>query len=137
MKADKYEKLKKARYRKSLKETNDCSVMAIAITCRLSYKASHELMAKFGRKNRRGANTFSILSAAKSLGFEITAVNNLVQGNGCGYTVNTIGEKCKAGYYLAFVNGHVLGVVNGDVYDWSQGRRHRIKEVYKVTRKRA
>ena len=67
MKADKYEKLKKARYRKSLKETNDCSVMAIAITCRLSYKASHELMAKFGRKNRRGANTFSILSAAKSL----------------------------------------------------------------------
>ena len=136
MKADKYQKLKKARYRKQMNERNDCSVMALAITCRLTYKRAHEIMAYFGRRPRKGANTFSILSAAKSLGFEVTAVNNLVQGSGCGYTVNTIGEKCKSGYYMAFVNGHVLGVVNGDVYDWTEGRRHRIKEVYKITRKR-
>jgi hypothetical protein len=136
MQSDKYAKLKKARYRKQLKETNDCSVMAIAIACRLSYKKAHDLMAAYGRKNRQGANNFAILQAARSLGFEITAVNNLVQGNGCGYTVTTIGEKCKSGYYLAFVRGHVLGVVNGEIYDWTEGRRHRVNEVYKVTRKR-
>ena len=133
MKADKYEKLKKARYRKKMNETNDCSVMAIAIACRLTYEQAHRVMAEHGRRNGRGAHTFQILAAAKSLGFELTPVKKVNKG----YTACTIGKKCKAGYYMAFVSGHVLGVVNGDVYDWTEGRRHRIKKVYKVTRPRA
>ena len=133
MKADKYEKLKKARYRKKLNETNDCSVMAIAIACRLSYKAAHDLMAEYGRRPRKGVHNFQILAAAKSLGFELTEVKNVDKG----FTACTIGNKCKAGYYMAFVRGHVLGVVNGTVFDWTEGRRHRINLVYKVTRPRA
>jgi len=137
MKADKYETLKKARFRKSQNECNDCSVMAIAIACRLSYKKAHETMARFGRRNRCGVDNMSILLAAQSHGFTLTPVKNLKQKNGHGYTVKTIGDRLKGGYYMAFVSRHVLGVVNGDVFDWTDNRQHRIKEAWKVTRARA
>ena len=137
MKADKYETLKNARYRKQQNEKNDCSVMATAIACRLSYKKSHELMASHGRRTRGSAHTHIILNAARSLGFTLTPVKNLKQKNGSKFTPKTIGAKLKAGYYLAFINGHVLGVVNGEVYDWTNNRNHHIIEAYKVTRTRA
>jgi hypothetical protein len=136
MKADKYTTLRKSRYRKQLNETNDCSVFAIAIACRLSYKKAHEVMESFGRKRRKGVDTFTIMRAAQWLGFELTAVKNLKQKSGSRYTPKTIGEKLKRGYHLAFVHRHVLGVVNGTVYDWTEDRNHRITEAYKITRKR-
>jgi hypothetical protein len=137
MKAGKYETLKKARYRKQLNETNDCSVFALAIACRLTYKKAHTHLKVFGRRNRKGLDTFTILRAAMALGFEVKEVTNLTQNNGCGYTVKTVGNKLKSGYHLVFVSGHVLGVVNGDTYDWSQGRQHHIKSAYKITKKRS
>jgi len=137
MKADKYKVLKKARYRKAQNETNDCSVMAIAIACRLSYKQAHETMARMGRRNRQGVSNMSILLAARSHGFELTPVKNLKQKSGSKFTPKTIGQKLKSGYYMVFVNRHVLGVVNGTVFDWSEGRQHHINEAWKVTRARA
>jgi hypothetical protein len=137
MKADKYTTLRNSRYRKQQNETNDCSVFAIAIACRLTYKKAHEVMSMFGRRNRKGVDTFTILRAAQYLGFDLAPVKNLKQKTGSAYTPKSIGKKLKTGYHLAFVHGHVLGVVNGTVYDWTDGRQHRIKEAYKVTRKRA
>jgi len=137
MKADKYETLKKSRYRKAQNERNDCSVMAIAIACRLSYKQAHETMAQQGRRNRTGVSNMSILLAARSHGFDLTYVKHLRQKNGSKFTPKTIGNKLKSGYYMAFVNKHVLGVVNGTVFDWSEGRQHHIYEAWKVTRARA
>jgi len=137
MKADKYKVLRKARYRKAQNETNDCSVFAIAIACRLSYKQAHETMARMGRKNRQGVSNMQILLAARSHGFDLTPVKRLTQKNGSRYTPLTIGDKLKNGYFLAFVSRHVLGVVNGAVFDWTEGRRHHINEAWKVTRSRA
>ncbi len=136
MKADKYESLKKSRYRKAQNEHNDCSVMAIAIACRLSYKQAHETMARMGRVNRKGVSNMSILLAARSHGFELTPVKNLKQKSGSKFTPKTIGGKLKGGYFLAFVNKHVLGVVNGTVFDWTENRQHHIYEAWKVTRAR-
>ena len=78
-----------------------------------------------------------ILLAARSHGFDLTPVKKLVQKNGSRYTPLTIGDKLKGGYFLAFVSRHVLGVVNGTVFDWTEGRRHHITEAWKVTRSRA
>ena len=42
-------------------------------------------------------------------------------------------KKFKKSYkYLVRVRGHVLAVRNNEVLDWTEGRRHRIQEVYKV-----
>ncbi len=136
MKADKYNKLKKCRYRKQQNETNDCSVIAIAIACRYTYKKSHQIMSEVGRQKRKGASNMEILLAANR-DFELTPIKNLKQKSGSRFTPKTIGNKLKAGYYIAFVNGHVFSIVNGTVHDWTQGRQHHITEVWKVTRKRA
>ena len=137
MKADKFDKLQKCRYRKQMNERRDCSVKAIAIACRLTYKSAHITLQQLGRKNGKGASTPLILSAARVAGFEVTPVTRLRQKSGSKFTPKTIGGKLKRGYYLAFVNGHVISVVNGVVHDWTAGRNHHINEVYKVTRKRA
>lgn len=137
MKADKFDKLQKCRYRKQMNERMDCAVKAIAIVCRLTYKSAHVTLSQLGRKNGRRTPRPLILSAARVAGFEVTPVTRLRQKSGSKFTPKTIGNKLKRGYYLAFINGHVISVVNGTVHDWTAGRNHHITEAYKVTRKRA
>jgi hypothetical protein len=89
-----------------------------------------------GRKPRKGATTFEILRAVINMGFKIEGVKKLKQKNGSRYTPKTIGDKLKRGYYLCFCNGHVFAVVNGDVEDWTNNRKHHITQAYKVIRER-
>jgi len=130
----KYQKMKKSRYRKQLNEANDCSVIAIALVCRLTYKEAHSRCCHMGRKARKGMTNWNILLTAKYGNFNMELVKNLRQKSGSLYTPKTIGEKLKRGYYLCFCNGHVLSVINGHVHDWTNGRQHRITEAWKVTR---
>jgi hypothetical protein len=37
-----------------------------------------------------------------------------------------------SGRYICMVRGHVAALVNGEVIDWTAGRRHQIKEVYEL-----
>lgn len=39
----------------------------------------------------------------------------------------------KKGKYLILVRSHVVAVVDGEVADWSEGRRLRVQSIYKVT----
>lgn len=115
-------------------EYNDCTVKAVAMACRVSYKDAHAACKRLGRRDRRGMVSMSVLLVARHLGFNVTPVKNLKQKNGSKFTAMSVGVKCKGGYYMAFVNGHVLPVVNGVVYDWTNGRKHHVKEVWKITR---
>ena len=132
-----YQKIKNAKHREIKKETNDCFVIATSIVCRMTYKAAHELCAKYGRKEGRGLHTQPILRAVESMGFSVEPVKRLKQKNGSKFTPKTIGDKLKRGYYLCFCRGHVFAVVNGDVEDWTEGRKHFIKSAYKIVRKRS
>lgn len=131
---NKYEKIKKSRLPN---ETNDCSVVAVAVACRLDYKKAHTACAAMGRKNRGGMTQMNILITIRQLGFDLEGVTKLYQKNGSKFTPKTIGNKLKRGYYIAFVKGHVLPVVNGEVIDWTSGRNHRILNAYKVTKTRS
>lgn len=134
--SEKFRKMANARYRKAMNEHNDCSVIAVAIAFRMTYKEAHTIMAAFGRRNRHRFHTRNILPIAENFGFTVEPVNNLIQKSGAQYTPKTIGNRLKKGYYLTFIRGHVFAVVNGEVHDWTNGRRHRITEAYKVTRTR-
>ncbi len=132
-----YIKATNTRHRKAQNETNDCSVIALSIACRTTYKAAHEAMREVGRKNRKGMVTSGILIAVQQAGFKIEGVKKLRQKSGSKFTPKTIGDKLKRGYYLCFSNNHVFAVVNGDIEDWTNNRQHRINEAYKITRIKA
>jgi len=129
-------KHKKSRLRKQLNEMNDCAVIALSIVMRSTYKEAHALCESMGRKPRKGTYTKTTFGAIARAGFRLEPVKHLVQPNGSKYTPKTIGDKLKKGYFLCFCRGHVFAVVNGDVEDWTQGRRHHITEAYKVVRVR-
>ena len=132
-----YQKAMNTRHRKAMNEANDCAVIAISIACRMTYKAAHELCATTGRKPQQGTYTHATFDKIRENGFNIEQIKGLVQKNGSKYTPKTIGDKLKRGYYLCFCNGHVFAVVNGDVEDWTNERKHHIKSAYKITRKRS
>jgi hypothetical protein len=120
------------------KENKDCAVIATAIVTRTSYEEAHALLKKFGRQNGRGTKFMSITQPAiESIGYTVTEVKNNKQQNGSYYTPKTIGQKLTKGYYLCRVKGHIFAVVNGEVLDWTKGRRHRIIAINQVTKKRA
>jgi hypothetical protein len=110
-------------------EYNDCTVKAIAITCDVPYKVAHKALANEGRKSRCGSYWSQQVRAINSLGYALETV---------GHTAKTINQVksdrvVQNGYFLAYVRGHVAAVVNGKVEDWTDGRRHRIQKVFKVT----
>lgn len=132
----KYMKNKAAPYRKRQNETRDCSVIAVAIVARMTYKEAHTAMKEAGRRDKRGAHTHTSVYAIRKAGFSVKEVKNMKQKNGSKYTPKTIGKKFKKGYYICVVDGHIFAVVNGIVEDWTDGRQHHITDAYKVVRTR-
>ena len=125
-----YKELCKASDR--VNETNDCMVKATAIAGRMSYQDAYNLCRLAGRKDRRGASVFLTMAAMKGRGYTIDSMGCPVQKNGSRYTSLTIGNRLKRGRYICVSKGHVFAVHNGEVCDWTNGRRHRIIEAYKV-----
>lgn len=115
-------------YSKSFNESNDCTVKAIAIACDVSYPVAHKALKEQRRVNRRGAFFFQQKDALESLGFKMEPVQLQAK------TVVTLGREAETlkGSYMVYVKGHVLAVRRGKVEDWTEGRRHKIKEGYKI-----
>lgn len=118
-------------------ERNDCTVIATAIAFRLSYATAHRLMQKAGRRKGCGVwyeeKAVPVLQKA-GLVVEELDEEKIRQPNGSRYTAKTIGKLCKRGYYVAICSGHAFAVVNGEVLDWTQGRRHIVNTVLKCTK---
>lgn len=132
-----FEKIKKARYRKKLNEANDCVVIAVAIAARMTYEKAHGICEYQGRRIGKGIPTSYVLRHLEKIGFKVEKVKNLRQKNGSRYTPKTIGDRLKRGYYIVRKNSHAMAVVNGVVEDWTNGRQHHIKDAYKITRIRS
>lgn len=110
-------------------ETNDCGVKAVSILCDVPYHVAHRAMKKQGRKDRKGSSYYGIGRAIQSLGFHTALIDVSAK------TMATISRdpEVQQGYYAVFVKQHIASVVNGKVEDWTQGRRHKIIQVLKVT----
>lgn len=132
-----YIKASNSRYRMVQNETNDCTVIAMSIVCRTTYKDAHNTLKQLGRKNGNGARVSSVVVAMRDAGFKVIPVTKLKQKSGSQYTAKTIGNKFKRGYYLCFSHDHAFAVVNGDVEDWTNNRKHHVKTAFKIVRRRA
>lgn len=110
-------------------ERNDCSVKAVAITCRTNYKTAHKALADLGRKKRQGVYIPTIASAIKGLGFKIVRVPSPAK------TLGSVAKHLQRGYYIVLVRGHVTAVHNGAIHDWTdEGSRRRVIEIWKIER---
>lgn len=115
-------------------EDNDCAVKAVAIACDVPYRMAHSLLKSEGRRDKRGTPTYMIHRAIKGLGFNMTEVEGKAPFR-FGGTITTLTRKLPSnGMYLAYTATHVLMVKNGKLEDWTEGRRHRIQQVFKVER---
>lgn len=115
-------------------ETNDCTVRALTASTGLDYDTCHAQFKKQGRKNRKGCHFFvEGPKAAKALGFTMRKMDRSE------YRAKTMitaerDTSLRSGKYCVLVRGHVAAMVDGNIVDWSQGRRHIIKAIYSVTK---
>lgn len=115
-------------------ETNDCTVRALTASTGLDYDVCHAQLRKQGRKNRKGCHWYiEGPKAAEALGYTMRQLERSE------YSAKTMisaerDRKLRNGNFVVLVRGHVAALLDGKVVDWSQGRRHRIKAVYEVTK---
>ena len=114
-------------------ETNDCTVKALTAATGLTYDECHAALAKTGRKNRKGCHWFiQGPKAAEALGFKMRRMDRNE------YSAKTMitaerDRKLRTGNFVCQVSRHVAAVIDGEVIDWSQGKRKRIQDVYECT----
>lgn len=132
-----YESFNKASQRKG--ETNDCSVIALAAVCAISYDKAHELMSQAGRKKGQGAYTWQTAQAIRWLGYDVEVVKTKHKTFG---QVEEAAAKGKMpGSYLLCGVRHIAGMRRGELCDWtsrSTGRsgRNKLECLIKVTKRR-
>jgi hypothetical protein len=119
--------------RRSLNETNDCAVRAVAAATDTHYADVHSLMARNGRKPRRGTPNEISRKVLDILGFKTQEVTPFFKSK----TIRTLGHELKyrQGTYLVWTRGHILAIVDGEVKDFTKGRCHRVRRIERVVRK--
>ena len=102
------------------RETNDCTVRAIAGAFNISYGKAHRHMAKHGRPNRNGPSpenaTRAVIAMAQKLGHKAIERHGMRQ-----LTLNQFYKKyaSKGGVWVVFVKGHAIGFRDGKTLDWT------------------
>ena len=133
--------LKAQQYR--YRETNDCSVKALAGCFNLSYGKAHRLLKKAGRVNGGGANVLQISNAISKITGESEKqiINEFTASKGSGQTIKgsgmTIGKFCKEnpqGTFYVCSCDHAMCIRDGRLICWTAdtAQRRRIKFLYKV-----
>ena len=108
-------------------DDNNCSVVSLAVACKVSYGKAFNVYKKLGRKTGKGTYKEIQMQAFRELGYKLERVHCKAK------TVKTLPNHLpKQGQFIAYVRGHVLAIDDGIVKDWTDGCRHRIKEVFRV-----
>lgn len=116
---------------KQFGETRDCAVKAAAIATKTDYAKVHRLFALQGRKNRQGSQQHWTPRVLDQLGYDMEDITALARRCGA-RTVRTAERVLGGGTFLVRVSGHILCIRDGEVQDWTAGRQHRVKAVYRV-----
>lgn len=125
-------------------ERNDCTVIALAATCKASYAAALAALADAGRKRGKGVPTCVMEVAARALGFQFTRVplTDIISRypaphnglrNVTTHHPDRFPRAWPPGAFLLFPRGHVSAVVDGRTHDWARGRALRVHYILRVT----
>ncbi len=112
----------------AMRETNDCTVKAIALATGVSYIRAHTVMAEVGRVHKNGAFLMQWEKAFNMLGFTLHAEKDITAR-----TVRKVVPMLEADkVYVVQSTRHLSAVVDADVLDWAKGRRKQIAMVFQV-----
>lgn len=115
-----------------LGEHNDCAVRAVTVVSGLPYAEVHAMFKQLGRKKGHGTYRNVTYKAISKLGFNTVDVTKSFKSR----TICTLERELPCtGRYLVWTRGHMLGVKQGKVIDYTSGRRHRVLRVEKVIEK--
>ena len=112
-----------------LKETNDCTVKALAIVTGESYAAVHKKLKRAGRKNHHVVHRHIQEKVLKRFGF------NLVRWRVNSRTTRALernGEIPSVGAFLIYSGSHVSAYTEGRVRDWAKNKLKRVEGVWRV-----
>ena len=150
-----YEELRKANDDKRA----DCAVIALALLTDSDYSKVEALLADFGRKKNCGTGLSMIMAALAELKpdkfplmeadpyskplesylfdvyHEFLNEGYLERVVGRGRpTVNRIAKlrEYEKGKYLLLTRNHAIAMIDGEVLDWTKGRRNVVKSIIKV-----
>lgn len=112
-------------------ESSDCAVRALAVAAVMDYDDAHEMLAYYGRSNRKGTKHYVLFAAYQAAGFRNIEVfgttkparfyarkyGDIVQNVNEGITLNNFCKKYNKGRYIVVYAGHALAVVNGEIID--------------------
>lgn len=126
-------------------ETNDCTVRALAAAADIHYSLAHLLMAKHGRKPRKGTYHETQVKAYTEAGGRLAAIVGNTKGARYrarmvedavphlkGMTLKTFLESTPTGRFVCIMRGHAFAVVEGKLADAGPLRAGvRIQAIYR------
>ena len=118
-------------------ESNECAVKAIAIATDVEYNTVHSLLRKRGRTSRKGTFEYQWMAVLKTdIAVEVSDVTDWAKRLGA-KTVRTaervLSRRDPKGIYLVRVRRHIAAFRDGELHDWSQGRQHRVVQIFRIT----
>lgn len=111
------------------RETNDCTVRALAAAANISYDQAHATMAKYGRKFRHGTYHDTQANAYEEHGGELRAIFGTTKGAKYradkvenvphveGITLGKLMDKIPMGRFVCIMRGHAFAIVDRQLAD--------------------
>lgn len=111
------------------RETNDCTVRALAAAAGISYDQAHATMAKHGRKFAKGTYHETQVKAYEEHGGELRAIFGTTKGAKYranktedvphveGITLGKLLERIPMGRFVCIMTGHAFAIVNRQLAD--------------------
>lgn len=115
-------------------ERADCTVRAIAITTGEGYELAHYALEEQGRRPRSGTSICNMKDACKELGYSMERVEREAYRDRAKTAITASRLGWRGAFVLSF-SEHVAAMVDGEVFDWVNGRRHRLQNIYRIVKK--
>jgi len=117
----------RSKVKKDFRDSNACTVNALANTTGMPYDVAHVICAASGRPPGKGWHPSLILLHAKKYGVKSKTVLRSRQ------TLQKFIEKHPVGSFYVATSRHAFAVVDGVVMDWqASGPKTRLTEGYKI-----
>ena len=112
-------------------DRNFCTVIALAFALDISPATAQKRLGRYGRRKGKGTSIYALLAAINDGGKTAT----LLKKHPCTKAktmISLMKSIPRRGTFLVHQTTHVAIVRDGEVMDWSEGRRKRIAAIYRI-----
>lgn len=115
------------------RETNDCTVSALAISARVSYRASYAFWAWKGRRPQSGVYVPRHLPTLVRRYGKLPVRLSPVPFRPRSITLKTFLRRFPEGRYFVLLCNHAVAVADGTAFDWNESTRRLVIGAWRVS----